>query len=136
MSVPKPNPLNPSTEESNLRDDVVQSILDYIRADQRIPLPPFDPAISRPSDQFALQSVGLEPNDFGGTVGEFRYQFEGEEDLLHIIVTRISGSPLTPMEAQEVVTFLLPDLPSSLMWLKPGEFTQHFYFGHDELLSF
>lgn len=124
-----------SEAEKETRDCVITRILEFVRQDQRIPLPPFDPAISRPSDQFALQSVGLEPNDFGGTVGEFRYQFEGEEDLLHIIVTRNSGLPLAPMEAQEVVTFLLPELPQSLMWLKPGEFTQHFYFGHDELLA-
>lgn len=135
MSDPNPTPLNPSTEESKTRDRVVQSILEFVRTDQRIPLPPFDPTISRPSDQFALQSVGLEPNKFGGTVGEFRYQFEGEEDLLHLIVTRVSDSPLTPMEAQEVATFLLPEFPQSLIWLKPGEFTQHFYFGHDELLK-
>lgn len=135
MSVPNQNPLTPSIEESETRDRVVQSILEFVRNDQRIPLPPFDPTISRPSDQVALQSVGLEPNEFGGTVGDFRYQFEGEEDLLHLIVTRVSGSPLTPMEAQEVATFLLPEFPQSLMWLKPGEFTQHFYFGHDELLN-
>ncbi len=130
MSVPSPTHV-----EIARRDQVLQSVLAYVREDRRIFLPPFDPNLSRPSDQFALQSVGLEPNEFGGTVGEFRYQFEGEEDLLHLIVTRTNGSSLTPMEAQEVAAFLLPELPSSLMWLKPGEFTQHFYFGHDELLS-
>jgi hypothetical protein len=25
-------------------------------------------------------------------------------------------------------------VPSALVWLKPGEFSQHFYVGHDELL--
>lgn len=127
--------LIPSPDEISRRDEVLQIVLTHVREDRRILLPPFDPNLSRPSDQFALQSVGLEPNEFGGTVGEFRYQFEGEEDLLHLIVTRISGSPLTPIEAQEVAAFLLPELPQALMWLKPGEFTQHFYFGHDELLA-
>ncbi|MBC8064330.1 MAG: hypothetical protein H7Y17_05835 [Chlorobia bacterium] len=127
--------ISPIPDEVQRRDQVLQAVLSHVREDRRIFLPPFDPNASRPSDQFALQSVGLEPNEFGGSVSEFRYQFEGEEDLLHLIVTRTDGSPLTPMEGQEVAAFLLPDLPSSLMWLKPGDFTQHFYFGHDELLS-
>lgn len=127
--------LFPTNEEATQRDQVIDQVLSYVREDRRINLPEFDPTISRPSDQFALQSVGLEPNGFGGTIGEFRYQFEGEEDLLHIIVTRTDGASLTPQEGQAVTTFLLPNLPPALMWLKPGEFTQHFYFGHDELLK-
>ena len=127
--------LHPDSEEIDRRSQVIQSLLDFIKQDRRIFLPPFDPSLSRPSDLFALQSVGLEPNEFGGTVGEFRYQFEGEEDLLHLIVTRTSSEPLSPEEGQAVAAFLLPDFPASLMWLKPGEYSQHFYFGHDELLS-
>ncbi len=69
--------LNPTPLESQIRAHVIESILAHVRDDRRIFLPPFDSEISRPSDQFALQSVGLEPNEFGGTVGEFRYQFEG-----------------------------------------------------------
>lgn len=129
------SPLTPTPTEIAQRDQVIESVLNYVRTDKRINLPAFNPEISRPSDQFALQSVGLEPNEFGGTVGEFRFQFEGEEDLLHLIVTKKDGQPLTPIEAQTVAAFLLPDLPQSLMWMKPGEFTQHFYFGHDELLK-
>jgi hypothetical protein len=124
----------PTEAETSRRDQVLQSVLEHIRNDRRIYLPPFDSSLSRPSDQFALQSVGVEPNEFGGSVGEFRYQFEGEEDLLHLIVTRFDGAVLTPEDGQSVVDFLLPGFPASLMWLKPGKFTQHFYFGHDELL--
>lgn len=124
----------PAPEEIERRNQVIRSILEFVRADRRIFLPPFDASLSRPSDQFALQSVGLEPNEFGGAVAEYRYQFEGEEDLLHLIVARSDGGALTPEEGQTVAHFLLPDMPASLMWLKPGEFTQHFYFGHDELL--
>lgn len=127
--------MSPTPEELETRDRVIQAVLANIRDDRRIFLPPFDPSLSRPSDQFALQSVGLEPNDFGGTVGEYRYQFEGEEDLLHLIVSRIDGTRLTPEKGQEVAGFLLPELPQSLIWFKPGEFTQHFYVGHDELLK-
>lgn len=135
MSDPNPPPLSPTSEEALARRQVLETILEHVRSDRRIFLPPFDPALSRPSDQFALQSVGLEPNDFGGTVGAYRYQFEGEEDLLHLVVTRTDGGALTPVEGQRVAAYLLQGLPESLVWLKPGEYTQHFYFGHDELLD-
>jgi hypothetical protein len=128
------SPIDPTPAEVAQRCQVVETLLDYIREDRRILLPQFDPTSAVPSDQFALQSVGIEANAFGGTVGEFRYQFEGEEDLLHLFITRIDGGRLSPEDAQPVVTFLLPTLPQALLWLKPGEFSQHFYFGHDELL--
>lgn len=110
-------------------------ILDYVRENRTIKLPDFDPTLDRPNDQYALVNVGLEPNDFSGTVGEFRYQFEGEEDLLHLIVTRVTTEALTPEEAQAVVGVVLEGLPPALIWLKPGTYSQHFYFGHDELIS-
>jgi hypothetical protein len=128
------SPIDPTPAEVAQRCQVVETLLDYIREDRRILLPQFDSSSAVPSDQFALQSVGIEANAFGGTVGEFRYQFEGEEDLLHLFITRIDGGRLSPEDAQPVVTFLLPTLPQALLWLKPGEFSQHFYFGHDELL--
>jgi hypothetical protein len=128
------SPIDPTPAEVAQRCQVVETLLDYIREDRRILLPQFDPTSAVPSDQFALQSVGIEANAFGGTVGDFRYQFEGEEDLLHLFITRVDGGRLSPEDAQPVVTFLLPTLPQALLWLKPGEFSQHFYFGHDELL--
>ncbi|RYG38555.1 hypothetical protein EON81_03380 [bacterium] len=109
--------------------------MDRIRDDRTIKLPPFDPEISRPSDRFALLSVGLEPNDFGGTVDRFRYQFEGEEDLLHIIVTTVDDSPVTPAQGQMVCGFLLQGVSPALIWFRPGEYSQHFYVGHDELVG-
>ena len=130
-----PSPFNPTPAEAVQRSQVIENLLDYIREDRRILLPQFDPSKSKPSEQFALQSVGIEANSFGGIVGDYRYQFEGEEDLLHLFVTRVDGGRLAPEDAQPVVTFLLPDLPQALLWLKPGEFSQHFYFGHDELLN-
>jgi hypothetical protein len=77
--------------------------------------------------------VGAEENAFCGNVGPYRYQFEGEEDLLHLIVTRQDKDRLTVEEAQEVAGFLMPGIPAGLVWLKPGEFSQHFWVGHDEL---
>ena len=128
------SPIHPTPAEVAQRCQVVETLLNYIREDRRILLPQFDPSSAIPSDQFALQSVGIEANAFGGTVGEFRYQFEGEEDLLHLFITRVDGGRLSPEDAQRVVSFLLPTLPPALLWLKPGEFSQHFYFGHDDLL--
>jgi hypothetical protein len=60
---------------------------------------------------------------------------EGEEDLLHLIVVRQDGKELTPAEGQAVAGFVWPGVPSALIWLKPGVLSQHFYVGHDELVS-
>ncbi len=129
------NSLEPTASELSRRDAVMTAILAAIRENRTIKLPPFDASLSRPSDQVALQSIGLEPNAFSGTVGPFRYQFEGEEDLLHVIVVPQDSGPIRPEDARLVVEFLMPKLSPALIWLKPGEFTQHFYFGHDELLA-
>ena len=72
---------------------------------------------------------------FLGTVGVFCYQFEGEDDLLHLAVTRRDKSALTPEEGQDVAAWLLPGMPSGLIWIRPGEFSQHFYCGHDDLVA-
>lgn len=124
--------LKATAPEIAQRDAVVAAVLEAIRGDVRIALPAFQPEFSVPSER-ALLTVGLEPNPYGGTVGSFRYQFEGEDDLLHVFVVRTDGSPLTVAEGQGVLEFLLPDLPAALCWVKPGEFSQHFYFGHEEL---
>lgn len=129
--------IEPTEIENNRREVVLSLILDRIRSDTRIKLPDFDATIDRPSDKFALLNMGLEPNDFSGTVGEFRYQFEGEEDLLHLMITCASGElPITTEEGQTVVNFVLKEFPPAFIWLRPGQFSQHFYFGHDELLKF
>lgn len=122
-------------EEQSRRDEIMRRILDDVRINRTIKLPNFDPNLDRPSDRFALLSVGIEPNDYSGTIGPFRYQFEGEEDLLHLIVTRIDGGTVEAKEGQSVAGFVLRGLPAALIWLRPGDFSQHFYFGHDELID-
>jgi hypothetical protein len=117
-----------SGKEAEQRAQVMSAIREHIRSDRQIKLPDFDRALSRPG------VVGFEPNPFGGTVGDYRYQFEGEEDLLHLIITRLDECPLTVEEARPIAGWLLPDLPPALMWLRPGQYSQHFYFGHDELM--
>jgi hypothetical protein len=126
--------MNPSEDETARRETVMALVLSFITEDRRITLPKFDPAIARPNDRFALVNVGLEPNQFSGTLGRFRYQFEGEEDLLHLIITADEGE-VSVREGQAVASFVLQGVPKSLVWLKPGEFSQHFYIGHDDLLD-
>jgi hypothetical protein len=116
----------PSQEELHRRDEVTARILNAIRESEVIKLPDFKPANGQPP----------EFGPYSGTLGEYRYQFEGEEDLLHLVVTRQNGQPLSVEEAQTVTSFLYESVPKALIWLKPGEFSQHFYLGHDELLTY
>ena len=130
-----PGPLKPSPEEASRRDQVMRQILTDIKESRTIKLPVFDRTLSRPSDQYALTNIGVEPNDYSGGIGDYRYQFEGEEDLLHLIITRKNSDPLTVDTAQQVASFVLQGVPSALIWLRPGTFSQHFYFGHDDLIG-
>ncbi len=127
--------LKPSPEEAARRDRVMRQILRDIRESRTIKLPDFDVTLSRPSDQFALTNIGAEPNDYSGVIGDYRYQFEGEEDLLHLIITRTDATPLVVETAQQVVSCVLNGVPPALIWLRPGTFSQHFYFGHDDLIG-
>jgi len=127
--------MQPTPDEIVRRDEVLARVVDYIRADRRITLPPFDASLARPDDRYALISIGLEPNDFSGTIAGYRYQFEGEEDLLHLIVTADAGVEISPEEGQAVAGHVLHGLSPAMIWLKPGQYSQHFYFGHDELLA-
>jgi hypothetical protein len=127
--------IDPTPAEQQRRDEVMARVLECIRGEVRIKLPVFNPTLDRPTDQFALLSIGMEPNKFSGSVESFRYQFEGEEDLLHLIVTKANQGPLETQDSQAVAAFVLRGMPTALIWLKPGEFSTHFYFGHDELLK-
>jgi hypothetical protein len=122
----------PNQEAQQQRREVLRVLLEAIASNTTIRLPDFDRELSR-SGEVALHHIGIEPNPYTGVVGSFRYQFEGEEDLLHLIVMRIDGHPLSPEDAQAVVQFLFPRVPPGLFWFKPGSVTQHFYIGHDVL---
>ena len=106
--------LGPSRSEAHRRDSVVELVREHIRENRVIPF----------GDE-----------RFGGIVGPFSYFFEGEDDLLHVGISRIDAGDLSPEQAQQVMRFLLPDLPAGVVWLKPGDKSQHFYFGHDDLLT-
>ena len=127
--------LQATDQEVSRRNEVIGRVIDFIEANRTIKLPVFDPATARPNDRFALINIGLEPNDFNGTIADLRYQFEGEEDLLHLIVTRTGELPVTAEEGQMVAAFVLRGVPPALIWLRPGQYSQHFYVGHDDLLG-
>ena len=127
--------MQPTSNEFAQRAAVLAAIREFVAANSTIKLPAFDRDRSAPSIHAALTSVGIEPNPFGGSVGEFRYQFEGEEDLLHLIVTRLNGERLTAEEGQEVASYVLHHMPPGLVWIRPGDYSQHFYMGHDDLVA-
>lgn len=100
--------LAPSTAEIAQRDAVVGRVRQSLADGSRIMLP---------------------APEYGGEIGPFRYQFESEDDLLHLSVERMDGAELSPEDGQAVVRFLLPEVTPGMVWLKPGRFSQHFYFG-------
>lgn len=116
------NPLQPSEDELQTRNEVIQAIHRAVGNAVTIKLPDFDPD-------------GKRPSEYGGSVGPYRYQFEGEEDLLHLNVTRLDEGLLAPEEGQRVAQFLLPGMPPGLVWIRPGEHSQHFFLGHDDLVA-
>lgn len=126
--------LCPQPEETAQRDRVLAAVARSTRAGEAVRLPAYDASRDRPG-LVALASVGIEENEFGGTVGGFRYQFEGEDDLLHLFVCRQDGAELAPEEARAVAAFAMPGIAPGLVWFKPGTLTQHFYCGHDDLVA-
>lgn len=124
--------IEPTAAEFARRDAILVRIQESVAAGVAIKLPPYVPGRDA-SAPFAL--VGIEPNDFGGSVGPFRYQFEGEDDLLHLFVTRLDAGPIEPREGQFVAQFALKNLSFGLVWFRPGHYSQHFYCGHDDLVA-
>jgi hypothetical protein len=124
--------LQPTAAEIEQRGLVLQALREAVAADRTIHLPRASVVIS---PDFALLALASDPGIFGGVVGPHRYLFEGEDDLLHLVIVRADGHELSVEEAQEVVTFLISQVPSALIWVKPGTVSQHFYLAHDLLLD-
>jgi hypothetical protein len=106
---------NASSDEIDRRNLVIERVKDHIRRNQTIRL--------------------RDAAEFSGSLGDLRYRIEGEDDLLHVIVTRADSGAITPEEARPAIGFVFQGVPPGVIWLKPGEFSQHFYIGHDELLA-
>lgn len=127
--------LRPTPEEQERRQQVLDLVCERIRAAEPILLPP-PPAGSDAKSDFALVPIAKSPNAYNGTVGEYIYQFEGEDDLLHIFVVKTADEELELKEAQAVFEFLFPTFPPALSWTKSGTVSHHFYMGHDNLLEY
>ena len=109
--------LAPTPEEQSQRDRLAAELKVWIRDDRRV----------------MLDSQGNSP--FEGAIGPYGYAFEGEDDLLHLWVWHLDGSSLAVEDAQQVVAFAIPEVNPGVIWLRPAVQSQHFYFGHDELVS-
>jgi hypothetical protein len=123
----------PSPDEQTQRDQVREALKAAIRSGQAILLPEFRGGEG--PGEFALQNVGLEENPFGGTSEGLRYQFEGEEDLLHLFIVRTDGGEIGVEESRLLAEWLLPEVPPGMIWLNPGRRSMHFHFGHDLLVA-
>ncbi|MBS1707862.1 MAG: hypothetical protein JSS65_03970 [Armatimonadetes bacterium] len=126
---------SPTADDAARRDTVVAALLAAIREGRTVHLPEFDPAYSQPEEHAALVRVGSEPNPYGGEAAGFRYQLEGEDDLLHLIVSRLDGLSPSVEDGQAVAAFVWPGVPPGLVWIRPGDYSHHFYVGHDVLLE-
>ena len=92
----------------NLRDDTVKNIM--IRLDG--------------SDRYAT------------TIGDFKVQFEGEDDLLHLEIVRTDRSNIDIHDAKQLADLFFVDIPPALIVVKPAEYSAHYYLPHDVLLKF
>ncbi|MCS6830232.1 MAG: hypothetical protein NZ749_06260 [bacterium] len=68
---------------------------------------------------------------YGTVLGEFRVQFEGEDDLLHLAITRVDGGRVAHEEAQQVADLFFRSVPKGLIQCRPAEYSVHYYIGHD-----
>ena len=127
--------VNASSEELSHASGVRDAVIDHINRGVTIKLPDPDLASLPPIADYALLNVGLEPNQFGGRLGDYRFQFEGEDDLLHLMVCRLDGENISPQEGQAVVSIILPKILPSQFWFKPAQKSQHFYIGHEVLIE-
>lgn len=94
---------------------ILQAVLSAIEQEATIPLQPATP--------------------YGGLLGDYWVQFEGEDDLLHCIVRRQDGKPIALEEAHRVVEPFFEAIPKGLVWCKPAEYSVHYYVGHDHFLQ-
>jgi len=104
--------------EERARDEVLERLRRVIVEGEKVPM-----------------ASGGEVSPFEGVCGEFRFQFEGEDDLLRLCITRRDGQELGLREARDVVAWLLPELKPGLIWVRPGRRSHSFHLSHEDLLS-
>ncbi|MCS7310251.1 MAG: hypothetical protein NZ741_08535 [Armatimonadetes bacterium] len=73
---------------------------------------------------------------YGATLGEYRVQFEGEDDLLHLSITRVDGGRMTHDEAQQLADLFFHAVPKGLIQCLPAEHSVHYYIAHDLFVDY
>lgn len=81
--------------------------------------------------------IRLERRERYGTIlGDFRVQFEGEDDLLHLSITRIDGGQVSHEEAQHIAEAFFRVVPKGLIQCRPAKYSVHYYIAHDLLVDY
>ncbi|MHB1460052.1 MAG: hypothetical protein ACYC1M_02050 [Armatimonadota bacterium] len=81
--------------------------------------------------------IKLDGSDrYATTLGDFKVQFEGEDDLLHLEIVRTDGTKLDILGAKQIADRFFANIPPALIVVKPAEFSAHYYLPHDILLKF
>jgi len=73
---------------------------------------------------------------YGAILGDFRVQFEGEDDLLHLSITRVDGGRVAHEEAQRIADLFFHAVPKGLIQCRPAEYSVHYYIAHDLLVGY
>ncbi len=111
-------PLQPTSSEIEQRDRILDDIRRCVLSGRKIPM-------AAPGG----------PDPFSGSIGPFAYRFEGEDDLLHLMVWRPDERPFSEADARAVAAWVLVGVPTGVVFFRPGEQTHSFFLAHDELLS-
>lgn len=83
----------------------------------------------------AGETIRYADPQFSGAAAGLQFQFEGEEDLLHLVVTALNGGEPDLALAQALAARLLAPVSPALYWMRPGELSHHFYLAHDRLIE-
>jgi hypothetical protein len=73
---------------------------------------------------------------YGGVLGDFRVQFEGEDDLLHLSITRVDGGRVSHEEAQRIADLFFRGVPKGLIYSRPAEYSVHYYIAQDLFVDY
>jgi len=73
---------------------------------------------------------------YGATLGNFRVQFEGEDDLLHLAITRTDDGEVSHREAQTIADAFFHRVPKGLIQCRPAVYSVHYYIAHDLFVDY
>lgn len=73
---------------------------------------------------------------YSAVLGHFRVLFEGEDDLLHLSITRVDGNKISHDDAQRIANLFFQGVPKGLIYARPAEYSVHYYVAHDLLVGY